>query len=90
MCGIRVARLRHMQRIAILLLTAALAAACGSDNASPMTHGAKNKPSDVSQGETKSNIPPPDNPDAPPQPAGAEGTYGESGGSAGGDQATKK
>lgn len=79
-----------MQRAALLLLILTLAAACGSDNASPMTHGSKNKPSDVTQGNTKSNTPPPGNPDPAPQPAGAEGTYGESGGSAGGDQATRK
>lgn len=63
-----------MQRTAILILTLALTAACGGDNASPMTHGAQNKPSSVVTGETKSNTPPPANPDPAPQPAGAEGT----------------
>jgi hypothetical protein len=77
-----------MQRTAILILILALAAACGGDNASPMTHGAHNKPSSVVHGKTRSGAPPPANPDPAPPSAGAEGQYGESGGSAGGDQGT--
>ncbi len=72
----------HRTLLASLVLT--LAAACGSDNASPHTQGAHNAPS--KGGETKSNTPPPGNPDPSPQPAGAEGTYGESGATPGGAQ----
>ncbi|MDQ3281805.1 MAG: hypothetical protein M3Q69_10360 [Acidobacteriota bacterium] len=73
-----------MRRILPLLFALLLGSACGSDNASPETHGAHNKPSDG--GATKSTAAAPGNPDAPPQPAGAQGTYGESGATPGGQQ----
>lgn len=47
-----------MKRIIPILFAALFGAACYSDNASPMRHGAHNKPSSVVKGKTTTDAPP--------------------------------
>ncbi len=75
-----------MRQTCLLLMVLMLLAGCKSDNASPMTHGAANKPSEG--GATHSEAPPSSSTSAQPQTPGAEGTYGESGATPGGQQTT--
>lgn len=72
-----------IRRLLALLVTLAFLTACKSDNASPMTHGAHNKPSDVTSGKTKSDAPPP-NTTNPADTVGGEAQYGASTATAGG------
>jgi hypothetical protein len=76
----------RMRQTWLLILALMLVAGCRSDNASPMTHGADNKPS--AGGATRSEAPASSNTAAQPQSPGAEGTYGESGATPGGQQTT--
>lgn len=80
-----------MKRMLAILFAALFGAACYSDNASPMRHGAHNKPSSVVKGKTTTDAPPatataPTSTGANDLAAGQTTTYGQSGGQPGGAQ----
>ena len=82
-----------MKRIIPLFFAAMLGTACFSDNAAPETHGAHNKPSDVTGGKTTTDVTPstvsgPTTTGANDAVSGGTTTYGQSGGQAGGAQTT--
>lgn len=74
-----------IRRTLSLLALAALSAGCYSDNASPIVHGAHNKPS-ATAGKTYVGGKPSTMRDQVPKPPSADVHYAQSGGTAGGQQ----